>query len=191
MVEFDRQCSTERNKDILILMDRDMSIVTERSGQRLEDWEAKVIISGNELHWSFKSDNSITSWGWRFEVKPLWKQPPEYRKSEDSNDQSDYNELFILFLPNLKLIKGLLGKIELQLEDTSLALQLIKSLSQMAFTRGSLDCESRIWAVRQIMMVILNPNLGVIGQFMKAVDSFSSMYSRFDARNSVLDDEAM
>ena len=168
-----------------------MSVIAERSGQREDDWGSKVIISGNELNWSFKSDGSVTAWGWRFEVKPLWKSYRDHKRIDNTNDGMEHNELFILFSPNLHLIKGLFATIDLKSDDTSLALQMIKSLSQMAFTRIHLDCESRIWAVRQITTIIRNLNLGVYGQIMKAVESFSMLYPRFDSRSVATEEEIM
>lgn len=78
-VEFDRKCSTEKRHDPLQIMDKNGKIIATRSGRDWSDWSAELRIPGDELRWTFKSDNTVNGWGWRFTVYPIMskKDPRE------------------------------------------------------------------------------------------------------------------
>ena len=69
-VEFDRQCSTERRHDPLIIADAAGRVQSTKSGREWSDWASEVIVQGDELRWRFTSDNSVNGWGWKFTVYP-------------------------------------------------------------------------------------------------------------------------
>ena len=47
LVEFDRQCSTERRHDPLVIMDPSGKTLTVKSGREWSDWCCPVIVQGN------------------------------------------------------------------------------------------------------------------------------------------------
>lgn len=102
-VEFDRQCSTERWKDILTLHDCNGREVANLSGREKTEWSNAFNINGNEMRYKFTvmSTGPMKSWGWKMTVYPTASSIIPYDVLPDRT---------VLTRPSIDLAVCLLGK---------------------------------------------------------------------------------
>ncbi|XP_046386640.1 E3 ubiquitin-protein ligase HERC2 isoform X3 [Ischnura elegans] len=107
-VEFDRQCSTERRHDPLVIMDGAGRTLAIRSGREWSDWSTNLYISGNELRWKFTSDGSVNGWGWRFTVYPVISMDAEAQRNRYTSQDLLRSDRSLLWRPSVDLAMALL-----------------------------------------------------------------------------------
>ncbi len=102
-VEFDRQCSTERWKDVLTLHDCNGREIANISGREKSDWSNEIQINGNEMRYKFTvaSTGPMKGWGWKMTVHPIASSVIPYDVLSDST---------VLSRPSIDLAVCLLGK---------------------------------------------------------------------------------
>lgn len=102
-VEFDRQCSTERWRDVLTLHDCNGREVANLTGREKSDWSNEIQINGNEMRYKFTvgSAGGAKGWGWKMTVYPLSSSVIPYDVLSD---------MTVLSRPSIDLAVCLLGK---------------------------------------------------------------------------------
>uniref|UniRef100_A0A8C4NJF8 HECT-type E3 ubiquitin transferase n=1 Tax=Eptatretus burgeri TaxID=7764 RepID=A0A8C4NJF8_EPTBU len=148
-VEFDRQCSTERRHDPLIIMDAANRNVSIRSGREWSDWSSELRVCGEELRWKFTSDGSVNGWGWRFTVYPV---VPAAGPKDLLSDRC------ILSTPSMDLVTCLLDfGLDLGPNKTIMP-RLAASLAACA-QLNTLAASNRMWALQHLRLM-LTPEFG-------------------------------
>ena len=150
-VEFDRQCSTERRHDPLVIADAFGHVQATRSGREWSDWASELIIQGDELRWRFSSDNSVNGWGWKFTVYPVRATKATLDTLPDRVIQSR---------PSIDLVSCLL---DFRLESSSqfdVVPRLATALGACARLSG-LEPSQRLWALRRLRKLIWESDANV------------------------------
>ncbi|RWS20768.1 E3 ubiquitin-protein ligase HERC2-like protein, partial [Leptotrombidium deliense] len=143
-VQFDRQCSTERRHDPLVIMDGSGRVVSVRSGREWSDWSIELTIPGCELRWKFTSDQSVNGWGWLFKVYPVMA-------SHDDSFHTKMSDRVILSQPAFELSKILLDKLRIDGVDQKARLgAALAQCCQLCF----LDSSHRMWALHKCRRII-------------------------------------
>ncbi|RWS12697.1 E3 ubiquitin-protein ligase HERC2-like protein [Dinothrombium tinctorium] len=143
-VQFDRQCSTERRHDPLVIMDGTGRVVSVRSGREWSDWSNELTIPGCELRWKFTSDQSVNGWGWLFKVYPVMA-------SRGDSFNTKMSDRVILSQPSFELSKILLDKINFDASGQEPRLgAALAQCCQLCF----LDSSHRMWALHRFRRII-------------------------------------
>ncbi|XP_060835591.1 E3 ubiquitin-protein ligase HERC2 isoform X3 [Rhopalosiphum padi] len=139
-IEFNQNCSTEKLKDTLTLMDGAENVISVRSGRDTE-WTTPLFIQRDELHWKFMSDKSLNGWGWRFVVYPIM---PLTRQSGTDRE--------VLSRPCLPVVRSLLQESLKRLNDPSLTKRLTATL-MLSLHLTTLTLEERIWCIKNLSVI--------------------------------------
>lgn len=142
-LEFDRQCSTEKRNDPLVIMDASGRVIATRSGREFAQWAPEIRIPGNEMRWKFTSDNSVNGWGWRFWVHAIM---PTSFLQELSSDRA------VLCQPSMDLVMALLDA-RIDPQNTSILLRLAETLASCA-QLSILSTPQRIWALKKLHSLV-------------------------------------
>ncbi|XP_073987726.1 E3 ubiquitin-protein ligase HERC2 isoform X1 [Rhodnius prolixus] len=145
VVEFDRQCSTERRHDPLVIMDPSGKTLAVKSGREWSDWSAPVIVQGDELRWKFSSDSSLNGWGWRFTVYPV-----VLLQNQLGCDRN------VLSKPSVEVVMCLLEPCLSLTTQHTLITRLAAALASCA-QLSSLAAEERMWCIERLHDVIRSP----------------------------------
>lgn len=143
-LEFDRQCSTERRHDPLIIADAAGRVQATKSGREWSDWASELIVQGDEIRWRFSSDNSVNGWGWKFTVYPVTATKEALDTLPDRVIQSR---------PSVDLVSCLL---DFRLESSSqfdIVPRLTSSLGACARLSG-LEPSQRLWALQRLRKLL-------------------------------------
>ncbi|XP_050428032.1 E3 ubiquitin-protein ligase HERC2 [Adelges cooleyi] len=136
-IEFSPNCSTEKLKDTLTLMDGSENVISVRSG-RDSEWATPLFIQRNELHWKFMSDKSVNGWGWRFVVYPIM---PLTRQSGTDRE--------VFSRPCLPVVRNLLHECLRRQNNKHLNKRLIVTL-MLSLHLTTLTPEERTWCVNNL-----------------------------------------
>lgn len=145
LVEFDRQCSTERRHDPLVIMDPSGKTLAVKSGREWSDWCCPVIVQGDELRWKFSSDSSVNGWGWRFTVYPV-----VLLQNQLGCDRN------VLSKPSVEVVMCLLEPCLSLTTQHNLITRLAAALASCA-QLSSLGAEERMWCLERLHDVISSP----------------------------------
>ncbi|CAH1402584.1 unnamed protein product [Nezara viridula] len=145
LVEFDRQCSTERRHDPLVIMDPSGKTLAVKSGREWSDWCCPVIVQGDELRWKFSSDSSVNGWGWRFTVYPV-----VLLQNQLGCDRN------VLSKPSVEVVMCLLEPCLSFTAQHNLITRLAAALASCA-QLSSLGAEERMWCLERLHDVISSP----------------------------------
>ncbi|RXG68740.1 E3 ubiquitin-protein ligase HERC2 [Armadillidium vulgare] len=162
-VEFDRQCSTERRHDPLVIMDSNEKVVCTRSGREWADWSTEVRISGDELRWRFTSDSSVNGWGWKFTVFPIMPC---------AAPRDLYSDRRLLSRPLVDLPMCLLESLLSLISQTTILVRLSASLALCA-QLSSLAPSQRMWALRSLRTIVTTD----VGSGLNIKSLFSASYA--------------
>ncbi|XP_050522470.1 E3 ubiquitin-protein ligase HERC2 [Daktulosphaira vitifoliae] len=133
-IEFNPNCSTEKLKDTLTLMDGSENVISVRSG-RDSEWSTPLFVQRDELHWKFMSDKSVNGWGWRFVVYPIM---PLTRQSGTDRE--------VFSRPCLPIVQNLLQECFKRQNNIPLTKRLTATL-MLSLHLTTLTLEERIWCV--------------------------------------------
>lgn len=144
-IEFDRRCSTERRHDPLQIMDGSGRIISTRSGREWTDWSAELRIPGDEMKWTFTSDNSVNGWGWRFTV---------YAIVSPQSPLEMFSDRAVLSQPSLDLVMYLLDPKLYQTADLSLMARLATALAACS-QLSVLTAAQRMWSLQKLHRLLI------------------------------------
>lgn len=145
IVTFDPRSSTERRHDALVIKDGGGAAIAVRSGRDAQDWAHDVRVVGDELTWTFKSDGSVSGWGFMFTVQPLVpKKSSTGPLLSDRALQSRPSINLVTYLLNFQLGR-ILGGDTLSRLGAALA-----SCAQL----NTLDASQRMWAIQHLRKLI-------------------------------------
>uniref|UniRef100_A0A2H8TU70 HECT-type E3 ubiquitin transferase n=1 Tax=Melanaphis sacchari TaxID=742174 RepID=A0A2H8TU70_9HEMI len=139
-IDFNQNCSTEKLKDTLTLMDGAENVISVRSGKDTE-WTTPLFIQRNELHWKFISDKSSNGWGWRFVVYPIM-----HLTRQSGTDRE------ILSRPCLPVVRNLLQECLKRQNNPSVDKRLTATL-MLTLHLTALTLEERIWCIKILSMM--------------------------------------